>query len=410
MKIKYIFIGIILLAILSACADPTTLAVDAPASVTPAPTSTQLIEATTEPTLEPTTQPSPTIVPTLNPTQIALGWDWDYSTPEEQGMDSAILADMVQEIDNSYPSIRSVTIIRNENVVLQAGSSGRFQINSIVKSIMSILFGMAIDKGYIESVDQPLTDFFPAETLDNFDYRKEAITLEHLLTMTPGLDCRDSYQFDWDWSDPEWRQISDWTQYFVDLPMVSTPGNRFAYCNSDARVLSVIFTKATGMTAHTFANKYLFGPLGLRVNDWNTFQGRYTDGARGISIKPVDLARIGQLVMNDGVWEGERIVSEEWLEQSTQPYIEGNLEDYYGYMWWLNESGFYAGIGYGGQYMYVVPWADLVVIFSSRNSDVSFNIPPHILWQYIFKSIVSKEALDENPEEYQRMINAIDDF
>jgi CubicO group peptidase (beta-lactamase class C family) len=285
-----------------------------------------------------------------------------------------------------------------------------FQINSIVKSILSILFGIAIDHGFIESIDQPLTDFFPEEELDNFDYRKEAITLEHLLTMTPGLDCRDSYMFDWDWSDPQWARINDWVQYFVDLPMISTPGNRFAYCNSDARVLSVILTKATGMTAHQFANKYLFGPLGMRVNNWNSFQGIYTDGSRGIKIRTKQLARIGQLVLNGGVWEGQRIVSEEWLEESTQQYIDGNLEDYYGYMWWVNESGFFTGIGYGGQYMYVVPWADLVVLFMSRNSSVSINIPPHLLWQYIFNAVVSKDALDENPEEYQRMLDVVDEL
>ncbi len=413
MKYKLSIISIILLIGLTACAGQNSGSADISSVSTIAPT--QVLEQTPEAIMEPTQELDPAIEPTLNATQIALAWDWGYSTPEEQGMDSAVLADMLEEISQTYPSIKSVTVIRNENIVLDAyvhpySKNNPFQINSIVKSIMSILFGIAIDQGYIESVDQPLTDFFPAESMDNFDYRKEAITLEHLLTMTPGLDCRDSYMFNWDWSDPQWREIDDWVQYFIDLPMVSFPGTRFAYCNSDARVLSVILTRATGMTAQGFANKYLFGPMGLKVNDWNTFQGAYTDGARGIRIKPVDLARVGQLVLNDGVWEGERIVSEEWLTQSTQPYIEGNQEDHYGYLWWLNESGFYAGIGYGGQYMYVVPWADLVVVFMSSNGSDSVNIPPHLLWQYIFKSIVSKEALDHNPEQYQRMLNAVDDL
>jgi CubicO group peptidase (beta-lactamase class C family) len=413
MKFKLSMVSIIILIGLSACTGQSSGVVDLSAELTASPT--EFVELTPDAALELTPDLTPTIEPTPNATQIALAWDWGYSTPEEQGMDSDVLADMLEEIKETYPSIKSVTVIRNENVVLDAyaypySKNNSYSINSIVKSIMSILFGIAIDQGYIESVDQPLTDFFPAESMDNFDYRKEAITLEHLLTMTPGLDCRDSYMFNWDWSDPQWREIDDWVQYFIDLPMISFPGSRFAYCNSDARVLSVILTRATGMTAQGFANKYLFGPMGLKVNDWNTFQGAYSDGARGIRIKPIDLARVGQLVLNDGVWEGQRIVSEEWLNQSTQPYIEGNLEDNYGYLWWLNESGFYAGIGYGGQYMYVVPWADLVVVFMSSNGTESFNIPPHLLWQYIFKSIVSKEALDSNPEGYQRMLDAIDDL
>jgi len=323
MKYKLSIISIILIIGLSACAGQSSGVVDVSAELTASPT--ELVELTTEAALEPTPDLTPTIVPTPNATQIALAWDWGYSTPEDQGMDSAVLADMLEEINDSYPSIKSVTVIRNENVVLDAyvhpySKNNPFQINSIVKSIMSILFGIAIDQGYIESVDQPLTDFFSAESMDNFDYRKEAITLEHLLTMTPGLDCRDSYMFNWDWSDPKWREIDDWTQYFIDLPMAAFPGTRFAYCNSDARVLSVILTRATGMTAQGFANKYLFGPMGLKVNDWNTFQGAYSDGARGIRIKPIDLARVGQFVLNDGVWEGQRIVSEGWLNLSTQPY------------------------------------------------------------------------------------------
>ena len=413
MKAKLLFIGLILLIGVTACSEQNAQSVDDFYPITQ--TATGFIEFTPESTSEPTLEPTPTQEPTPNATQIALSWNWGYSTPEEQGMDSTVLAEMLEEINESYPSIKSVTIIRNENVVLDAyvypnSGNSLYQINSIVKSILSLLFGIAIDQGYIESVNQPLTDFFPEESMDNFDYRKEIITLEHLLTMTPGLDCRDSYQFDWDWSDPQWLLINDWVQYFIDLPMVSTPGNRFAYCNSDARVLSVILTKATGMTAQVFANKYLFGPLGLRIDSWNNFQGVYTDGARGIRIRPIDLARVGQLVLNGGVWEGQRVVSEEWVEQSTQQYIEGNLEAYYGYLWWVNESGFYSGIGYGGQYLYVVPWADLVVVFTSSNSNVSINIPPHLLWQYVFRSIESKETLDENPEAFQRLLNAIDDL
>ena len=161
---------------------------------------------------------------------------WKKTTPEEQGIESKMLADMIEEIQKSSYNIDSVLVVRNGYMVLDAyfypfSKKQKHVIHSCTKSIMSALIGIAIEKGYIKSVNQPILDFFPDKEVANIDELKESITLKDLLMMASGLECRDAFER-YGWKGLfEIRESEDWAQHVLDLPMAESPGEKFEYCN-----------------------------------------------------------------------------------------------------------------------------------------------------------------------------------
>ena len=158
---------------------------------------------------------------------------WQKSMPEDQGMQSQVLSEMLENVKTSSFKIDSVTIVRNGYIVLDAyffpySEEQKHLLFSCTKSIMSALIGIAIDKGYIENVNQPITEFFPDDSLSFEDDLKKSITLKDLLMMTSGLKCRDSYLYRWVGLF-NMRRSSDWTQHILDLPMSESPGEKFEY-------------------------------------------------------------------------------------------------------------------------------------------------------------------------------------
>jgi len=300
---------------------------------------------------------------------------WRTSTPEEQGMHSKIISDMLEWIQVKSYSIDSITIIRNgymvADVYFDPFSKGQKHIiHSCTKSIMSALIGIAIDKGYIKNVDQPIVDIFTDREISNLNAHKKSITLENLLTMASGLECRDSYLYNWVGLEGMMNS-SDWAQYVLDLPMAEPPGERFEYCNGVSYLLSVIIQKTTNMRTLEFAKKHLFGPLGITDVRWQTSPQGIDIGSGRMWLKPHDMAKIGWLYLNKGRWGNTRIVPAIWVEASTRIHIDatvlGLLQisdafDHYGYQWWVDFDGYYAAVGYKGQGIYVVPEKNIVAV------------------------------------------------
>lgn len=167
--------------------------------------------------------------------------NWNITPPEEQGLRSDLLADMMAHIQAQSYHIESVSVVRNGRMVLDAyfwpfPRGYKHNVYSCTKSILSALIGIAIDKGYIQHVDQPIKDFFPPELFAGLDAAKKDITLEHLLVMASGLQCRDSYRYGWRGLF-EMRSSPDWAQYVLNLPMAATPGDTFVYCNGVSYLL-----------------------------------------------------------------------------------------------------------------------------------------------------------------------------
>lgn len=219
--------------------------------------------------------------------------------------------------------VDSVLVIRNGYIVFEQNSSNfaidsKHHLFSATKSVLSMLIGIAIDKGYIEGVDQRVLDFFPDRTILNLDERKEALTLKHLLTMSSGFDCPDLGNETVGQLMGSW----DWDQFALDLPMSGNPRGFYQYCNANTHLLSTILTKATGMSALDFAHEHLFGPLGITDVRWDSDhsdRGR-SIGFTGLWMSPQDLAKLGLLYPEGGVWEDEQIVSSSWVAESTQPH------------------------------------------------------------------------------------------
>jgi hypothetical protein len=219
---------------------------------------------------------------------------WRTASPESQGVDSNLLENMLNIILKKNLYIDSALVARNGYIVLDAyrygvHSNDTHNIYSSTKSVMSALIGIAIDKGYIKGVNQPVLDFFKKRDAKNLDANKKAMTLEHLLTMTTGLECRDAYLDNYKGLG-EMRMSLDWVQFVIDLPMADPPGTRFEYCNGASFLLSAILQEQTGMNALKFAHKHLFGPLGIsnvignNNRIWPTFHAAARYGKNRLSL------------------------------------------------------------------------------------------------------------------------------
>lgn len=329
---------------------------------------------------------------------------WRTSAPEEQGMNSDVLADMLSLITKYSNSIDSVTVIRNGYIVLDAyfypyQKDNAHIIHSCTKSITSTLVGIAIDKGFIKNVNQGLLDFFPEITPSNMTEHKKTITLENILTMATGLECRDSYKYKWQGL-RNMLKSNNWTQYMLDLPMIESPGHNFEYCNGAAYLLSAIIQKSTGMRSFKFAMDNLFSPMGITDVKWRSNPQGIDVGYGKMWLKPHDMAKFGWLFLKKGKWKGNTIVSEEWVDAATKGYLEATIFDKYGYQWWVDKDGYYAAVGADGQRIFVVPKHNMVVVFTSFKSLFKLNI---LMKEYIIKAVESDMPLSTNVDASKRL-------
>jgi CubicO group peptidase (beta-lactamase class C family) len=332
---------------------------------------------------------------------------WQISTPEEQGIQSKMLVDMMEHIKKNNFNIDSILIIRNGYIVLDSyfypfSKGQQHIIHSCTKSIMSALIGIAIDKGYIKSVDQPITDFFPGKEFANLDDLKKSITLENLLMMASGLKCRDSYLYRRVGLFDMWNS-NDWSQYVLDLPMAEAPGEKFEYCNGASFLLSAIIQNTTKMKTLSFARKHLFEPLGIHDIEWFRSPQGIDAGYGEMWLTPHDMAKIGWLYLNEGQWNNKQIVPSVWVEVSTQRHIVATLFDYYGYQWWIDSAGYYMAVGYKGQRIFVVPEKNIVTVFTGDQTKWQGRILKNLIDFYIIPAASSSDALPYDEKEQEQL-------
>jgi len=353
------------------------------------------------------------LVPTFASSDYWPTAGWRTSTPEKQGMDSERLADMSEKTLREKYQIDSITVIRNGYMVLDAyffpfKKDTKHIIHSCTKSITSAAFGIAVDKGYIKSLQQPVIEIFPEKQIANMDDDKKAITLKNLLTMASGLKTEDSYLYRWKGL-IQMVQQKDWVQYVLDRPMAEKPGTRFEYSNCVTFLLSAIIQKATNRKASDFLQQYLFGPLGITDVKWAATPDGINVGYGRMWLTPHDMAKIGWLYLNKGHWDDQQIISENWIEDSTRKHINATTYDGYGYQWWISPDKFYAAIGYRGQLIYVVPKKNMVIVFTSDLEGNDFFIPENLLNKYIIPAAVSDNPLPENSKQTARLNSLINE-
>lgn len=312
-------------------------------------------------------------------------WEWSHDTLENHNID-ALKIDSVHNIIDEYP-INAEVIIKDGVIVDEYYKDGYdqnsvFTLQSTSKSITSAIFGIAIDKGYIEGVNFPISTYFPQILESNNEYKNQ-ITIWNLLTHTTGLNASDTANWN------EWLTSSNWVDYVINREAVSRPGTEFNYFTGNTHLLSAIIQKATGKTTYEFGKEYLFDPLDINSVECAVDPQGISDGGNGFAMNVYDMAKIGELYLNNGVWEGEQIISEKWVQDSTTMQFDrssGSAD--YGYQWWVRTFGnnnypAYFAQGHYGQYIFVVPDLKLVTVITSHYEGSS-----SIYWQ-IMNDIVN---------------------
>ena len=314
---------------------------------------------------------------------------WRIGSLAGQGLDADAIAECLARIRyGEYKNLHSFLIARRGILVLEeyfAGTDGwrghvvfdKDQLHdtrSVSKSVTSALVGIAIDKGFIDSVDVPMHQFFPDHSAHITEEKKQ-ITLRHLLTMTSG--------FRWDQSgahksepgspnsEAQMENSYDFIGYVLSADMSDEPGRRFNYNSGCAILLAGVIKKVSGLHADAFANEYLFGTLGIRRSDWWRTKTGLPQTHAGLRLRPRGLAKIGQLYLDRGVWNGVEVLPAEWIEESVSPQF-GN--ERYGFGWWLDRFSVaghpvktFVAEGNGGQFLFVIPDVEMVIVFTGGN-------------------------------------------
>lgn len=324
-------------------------------------------------------------------TPAAIGDGWTLATPAEVKLDAEILC-RIDKLIGQWPeaNIHAVTVVRNGKLVLELyyrGEDQRFRqgtlgnvrfapdvkhdLRSISKSVTSMLVGIALSEGAFPSLDTPVLDAFP-EYADLRTPEKMRITFGHLLTMSSGLAWDETRKPHGDPAN-SWTQMiraNDPVRFVLEQPVVSTPGDSFTYSSGSTTMLGRTLAKATGKSLDDYAREKLFRPLGISDFEWGElFAIGEAAAASGLRLRPRDTAKLGQLMLADGIWGDQRVLPAGWVAESTKARINGDNLTHYGYQWWIGETyvpegtvKWVAGIGLGGQRLFIVPSLDLVVV------------------------------------------------
>ena len=329
---------------------------------------------------------------------------WRTSDPEQQGMDSEKLAESLELIRQHNVDIHSLLIIRNGFIVLDANfypfQEGQLHdLASVTKSVTSTLVGIAVGQHKIAGVSQPVLSLFPERQVANRDERKARLTIEDLLTMTSGLDCRFRPN---EITLSEMTRSKDWIQFMLNLPMVAEPGSKYEYCSGGMHLLSGVISETTGVSAFDFAKRELFEPLGIHEVVWPADPNGVTYGWGDLHLRSRDAAKIGYLWLNHGRWEDRQIVPAEWLQAATQVHSRAAWGDEYGYgMWVYPTRDVFEGNGRGGQRLSVVPSKNLVVVMTGGGFE------PGDIGKLIVAGLKSDQPLPENRRGNARLAGAL---
>jgi CubicO group peptidase (beta-lactamase class C family) len=287
---------------------------------------------------------------------------WKTSSPEEQGMSSLVFANAIKNFKKDNANIHSLLVIKNNHVVLDVSfypfqNSYAHDLASVTKSIVSLLIGIAIDKKFIMSEDEPIIKYFPELRIDNDTL--QTITIKSLLNMSSGFQCS--------WNDGEkelneMRSSKDWVKFILTLPFTNNPDSRFSYCSGNFYLLSEILQRSLKMTSHEFAEKYLFKPLSFGKSYWVKTSNGVNIGWGDLHLSTYDFAKIGSLVLNDGIWNGKQVISSQWIEK-IKPLHKIHNSEYYGYGWWLDSTNpdEIQAAGRGGQRLFIFKNRNMVI-------------------------------------------------
>ena len=312
--------------------------------------------------------------------------EWQMSTPEEQGMDSAELANLVDF--GAKHSFDSLLVVRHGTIVAEAyyapyAAGILHAVTSVTKAVIGTLVAILSEEGLLDSPSHRVLDLLDRRGIANLDDRKESITVQNLLDMTSGLA----------WMQPpyggspsvtEMLHSPDWIKFILDRPMSNAPGDAFNYSDGDAQLLSAIITRLTGMSAMEYAKSKLFGPLGIKEMFWAHAPQGISMAGYGLYLQPRDMAKIGYLYLRNGVWEGKQLLPPQWIDKIAHSNTEhSNL------FWVLPGKHVYMAVGSYRQVIMVFPDLDVFTVTTARADNYTLSE-----WDdAIVRSVKSDKAL-----------------
>jgi len=328
---------------------------------------------------------------------------WTTVTPAEAGFDPVHLCALDKFISQwKGANVHGVVVVRHGKLVMERYYSGpderlgrplgtidfgpkvKHDLRSVSKSVTSLLIGIAIGEGKFPSLDSPLVDHLPAKYDELRTPENSRISMRNLLTMSSGMK--------WDETPPYIDPSNSWNdmdgaadpyRFLLQRAVVTTPGTVYNYNSGDTELLGLALMHGTGGHIDDYARERLFAPLGITDFDWiKMWSSGEPYASAGVRLRPRDMAKLGQLLLNDGRWEGKQVLPKGWAAESVRPRLNGDGLFYYGYQWWLGRTmlrgrdlHWAAGTGLGGQRLYVQPDLGLVVVVTAGHYSSPLQVP-----------------------------------
>ena len=324
----------------------------------------------------------------FNPIDLSLEWDTEQDVSY---FDSELLNEIIVEDIGQMQSIRGVIVIHRGKIVSEeyfnnSFMSQTYNIWSVTKSYISTLMGQAIDHGYIENQLITLDNIFFENAYTN------QVTIEHLLTMSSGWPENWTYMF-----------IPNPLNTLLNTGLIVSPGTYWLYNNAICHLNGHVINELTEMSPRDFAQENLFPQLGITDPYWNEDQDNVHNGSYDLYLTLREMVKLGQLYLQDGISLNNQILSSEWIENATSSQIN----DWYGYLWWLPGIG-YLAVGLGGQYIAVVPELDLVI--GTHSATQSSDAYTDQLLSYIYNQIVPIFDLGGRVENRTLLLEQIHEY
>jgi CubicO group peptidase (beta-lactamase class C family) len=335
------------------------------------------------------------------PDQLDDGWTTE--SLNDAGIDEKFVCNLMNRLfATPEHNIHSILLIKNSKLVFEEYFSGeKFKLGkytgeygfgrddlhtlcSATKSFASALLGIAIDKGYLKSIDEKVFDFFPENAdLIPLCQGKNDLTIRHLLTMTSGLQWVDESTSYYDPANDMYKLFtsSDPMRFILSKELVNSPGTVFRYANYNTNLIGEIVHRTTKLRLDIFCDSMLFSKIGISLYEWQKIKPEIIFASGDLMLRPRDMAKFGQLFLNKGMWKGIRLISKEWCTESTSRHINPNdfsasyrWSDGYGFQWWQRDytsggkvyDSFFAA-GWGGQFIIVIPELESVIVFAGGN-------------------------------------------
>lgn len=321
------------------------------------------------------------------------------STPEAQGVSSAVVHDFIETADREVNSMHSFMLVRHGHVVAEAwwtpeSAQKPHILWSLSKSFTSTAVGLAVAEGKL-SVDDRVLSFFPddapADPADNLN----AMRIRDLLTMTTGHQ-----------DEVNWLEADHWARAFLAHPIPHKPGTHFRYNTPATYMLSAIVQNATGDTLLEYLKPRLFQPLGIADPKWETSPQGSSIGGYGLYLRTEDIAKFGQLYLQKGKWNGKQLLPESWVDQATSKQVSNgsdpsnDWDQGYGFQFWRCRHGAYRGDGKDGQFCIVLPHQDAVIAITANTGNMQAEL--NVVWDALLPAFTDA-PLKENPDELAKL-------